>query len=988
MTFAAVALPAGPETYEGRSVVAIRFDPADQPLPPAELAIGVEPLKAGNTLHPGDLHLAMEHLFATGRYRDIAVDIKEEGSGIAVSFVTVAERFVRGVVVTGAAEPPSAGQLANTTKFDLGQAFRQTQMRQATESILDNLRLNGLYGAKVNSRIEPVNIAEQVDLFFDIDPGKRARYDTPVIKGTDLKKTEQNIVGATRWRKFLMKSWRDVTDSRTTQGVDRIRRSYQKKDYLMSRVQLDQMAYDPAANTVTPHITIEAGPKVQVVTQGVKISRGKLEQLIPVYQEHAVDKDLLVEGRRNLLAYLEAKGYFEADVQYDIKKEGPNDQTIVYDITRGERHKLTMLEIDGNKYFDDQTIRERIYITPSSLIRFRHGRYSGEYLRRDINAIKDLYRANGFRDVDVDSRVQDNYPKPNSVAVFLNIEEGPQWFVNKLTITGVSPASLPLIEGILQSAEGQPYSDYNLATDQDNILNYYYSNGYPDAKFAVAVAPAAEPHRMDVIYTITEGRRQYVRDVLVSGYDTTDPDLIASRIRNLEPGSPLSQTAIIENQRRLNDLGIFARVEAAIQNPDGETASKYVLYRFEEASRYTFNFGLGAQFARIGGSTTTDLSSPGGNAGFGPLVSMGISRNNLFGLGHTLSLQGRYSNFDQRAVLSYLAPQFKGNERVNLSLNAIFENARDINTFNSTREEGFIQFQRRMTKASTIAFRTGFRNVNVDPNSVKIRPELIPLASQPVHLAYVSGTYIQDRRDDPIDAHKGWLNTVDTTFGVDVFNQETCGTLPPPACTPGRPIFNRTIARNATYHRIRRDIIFARFTTLGAIAPFTNALIPLPERIYAGGTNSHRGFADNQAGPRDPYTGFPVGGNGLLMNTFELRFPLIGDNIGGVIFEDAGNVYSDFSKISFRVRQNTSVTVIDGTPYITDFDYMVHAIGFGLRYKTPIGPLRLDIAYAINPPTFYGFTGTQQDLITPGAGERTLQHLSHFQFHFSLGQVF
>ena len=339
-------------------------------------------------------------------------------------------------------------------------------------------------------------------------------------------------------------------------------------------------------------------------------------------------------------------------------------------------------------------------------------------------------------------------------------------------------------------------------------------------------------------------------------------------------------------------------------------------------------------------------------------------------------------------MLTYFAPQFKGSEKTNLSFNAIYDNARDINTYNSTREEGFVQLQRKLTKATTVAFRGGFRNVDVDPNSVKIRPELIPLASQPVHLAYVSATFIQDRRDDPIDAHKGWLNTVDTTFGFDVFSQQNCGSIPPPSCVPGRPIFNRTIARNATYHRIRRDIVFARFTTLGAIAPFTSALIPLPERIYAGGTNSHRGFADNQAGPRDPYTGFPIGGNGLLMNTFELRFPLIGDNIGGVLFQDAGNVYSTFSRISFRVHQDTKITVIDNTPYITDFDYMVHAIGFGVRYKTPIGPLRFDVGYALNPPYFYGFTGTQQELITPGEGERNLQHLSRFQFHFSLGQVF
>ena len=187
------------------------------------------------------------------------------------------------------------------------------------------------------------------------------------------------------------------------------------------------------------------------------------------------------------------------------------------------------------------------------------------------------------------------------------------------------------------------------------------------------------------------------------------PELISNRIRNLEPGSPLSQTAMIENQRRLSDLGVFARVDTAIQNPDGDMDQKYVLYRFEEASRYSFNFGFGAQFARIGSGSPTDLAAPGGNAGFGPLASIGISRNNLFGLGHTLNLQGRYSNFDRRAVLTYLAPQFKGSERTNLSFNAIYDNARDINTYNSAREEGFVQLQRRLTKATTAAFRLGFR---------------------------------------------------------------------------------------------------------------------------------------------------------------------------------------------------------------------------------------------------------------------------------------
>jgi outer membrane protein insertion porin family len=176
--------------------------------------------------------------------------------------------------------------------------------------------------------------------------------------------------------------------------------------------------------------------------------------------------------------------------------------------------------------------------------------------------------------------------------------------------------------------------------------------------------------------------------------------------------------------------------------------------------------------------------------------------------------------------------------------------------------------------------------------------------------------------------------------------------------------------------------------------------VPLPERFYSGGNISHRGFAENQAGPRDigtpagpgatatQPTGFPLGGNAVFISNIELRFPLIGENIVGVLFHDAGNVYRTFSDISFRVHQRN----------LQDFNYMVHAAGFGIRYKTPVGPVRADIAYSINPPSFLGFKGTTQELLAcnpniplnllPSQCQPVKQGLSHVQFFFSIGQTF
>ncbi len=171
----------------------------------------------------------------------------------------------------------------------------------------------------------------------------------------------------------------------------------------------------------------------------------------------------------------------------------------------------------------------------------------------------------------------------------------------------------------------------------------------------------------------------------------------------------------------------------------------------------------------------------------------------------------------------------------------------------------------------------------------------------------------------------------------------------------------------------------------------------MPERFFGGGADSLRAFPYNQAGPRDTgaplipggpasgATGFPLGGNALFVNNIELRFPFIGENIQGVIFHDMGNVFSSVGKISFRFHQNN----------LQDFDYTVHAAGFGIRYRTPVGPIRGDLAYSINPPSFIGFTGTPIQLLgcnpaapPTGACRGVQQSISHFQFFFSIGQTF
>jgi outer membrane protein insertion porin family len=990
-------------TYLGLPVREIHFQGV--PLREQDHLRELIPQKVGHPLDRDLLRDSVKILFDTGLFADIRAEAGKSDDQVVLTFSTVGNYFVGSVTVEGDPGRPSANQLVSATKLQLGEIFAPEKLERANKNIQQVMSDNGFYRCAVTHDEHAHPETSQMDIVFRVTPGPPATVGEITVNGTGgyTKGQIEDIAH--------MHPGDRVTADRVSSALQRIRKKYLKQNRLLAQVSIASRVYRPDTNKLDFTFLIDPGPAVDIAVEGFKVRKSVVRKRVPVYEENALDDDLLNEGRRNLLDYMQSRGYFDATV--GIKKQtdtAKNELRAVYVIDPGVRHKLVTVIITGNKYFDQTALRSRMQVQPATRL-FSNGRFSQSLLASDINGLQDLYRANGFRKVQIKSNVVDNYGGVEKrLALQLEITEGTQTLVGDVKITGNSKVPTDDLQSRIDTATGQPYSDYRLAGDRDTILNYYFNNGFPDATLEMSTQnQSGAEDRIGVTFSIQEGQQFFVDQVLVSGLVHTKPYVVQRKLR-ISPSSPLSQEDMLRTQASLYDLGIFSQVDTAVQNPNGQDPSKNVLIDIREAKRYTFNYGLGIEVQT--GQPDASPSVPQGKTGVSPRVSLEITRLNFRGLDHTIIFKGHLGRLQQRALISYNAPGWLDNDKLTLSFTGFYDNTLDVTTFTSKRLEGSAQIHQCFGSSDQciVSGRPpteavySFTYRRVQASNLVISPNLIPILSQPTRVGIPALTFIRDRRDSPLESTKGAYTTLDAGVAASYFGSEAD--------------FSRILFQNSTYYTVGKNrppgkrFVFARSTRVGIQNPFGKtvilepnenppigaSLIPLPERFLSGGGNSHRGFGLNQAGPRDLKTGFPLGGSALFLNQLELRLPpvdlpYVGNNISFAVFHDMGNVFAkpaDMVDNLLRWRQKDPDLCLHQDTYTQcDFNYVSHAVGLGVHYKTPIGPIRLDFGYNLNPPAFPSFqtvTNTVND--ASSSTQFVPQRASHFNFFFSIGQAF
>ena len=975
---------------------------------------------AGEPLDRDRVRDSIRALYATGRFADIQAEVAPSGGGVTLTFATSANFFVGAVNVEGAPTRPSPNQIVNASKFQLGELYSHDKLDRALENIRQLMQEDGYYRARVTAESTSNAATQQVDILFHITRGEQAHVGEVKVTGTsNLSSAEvQSIAHMDRGDR--------ITAARVSDSLRRLRKRFQKQSRALAQVSMAEQKYHPEPNAVDFTFQIDPGPVVVIYARGYHISRGVLKKEIPVYEENAVDDDLLNEGKRNLLDYLQTRGHFDATVEIQ-KETDPKTLRVIYQINPGPLHKLILVEITGNKDFlDTAKLRSYLEIQPSTRL-LSHGRYSETLLKGDVATLEGLYRSNGFRQVQIQTKVDDNYQGvQNRLAVRIHIEEGPRTQVGELHVVGnekIAAGQLPE----LNTQPGQPYSEQELANDRERILGFYFDHGFPNATLEITTKPSAsQPNHEDITFTIQEGELFTVNQVMVAGTEHTR-DYVLQREVELHGGDPLSQRDLLNTQSRLYDLGIFSQVDTAVQNPEGTDSRKNVLVQVQEAKRYTFTYGLGFEF-QTGQPAATTAS---------PRVEFDVTRLNVGGRNQTLAFQSHVGSLQQRGLISYAIPKLFDSDKFKLIYTIFYDNSLDVSTFTSQRLEGKIDLRQQFGNPGTepgsrpgpnsLTYRFEFRKVKASNFTGQFSAGEFALVSLPATVGGPGFTFIHDKRDNPLESTKGHYFTLDAFAASSYFGSRADtakkGYIP--------TNFGRVLAQDSTYHafggkgKTGHRFVFARSTTIGLEQPFRGtkvlppgscplnqlgepicgniATIPLPEQFFAGGGNSHRGFGLNQAGPRDPSSGFPLGGTALFVNNVELRLPpltlpYLGEGFGFAIFHDMGNVFTaqhDMLKGLLRWHQpNPQPCLLTGgttNPQCftqfnnSGYDYTSHAVGVGVRYKTPIGPLRFDFGYNLNPTRY--FKATEFDNQGNPLAYET-QRQRPFNVFFSIGQPF
>ncbi len=853
----AAALLLAPAFPEGRVVTEVTIDAAG--LDESGLRALVE-LRPGEPASREAVRHAVELLFATGRFQDVIVEETATDAGIALVFRPVPLPIMGGVAMEG--DPVlRLEQVRDLSRLRDGEPLWPARLERAARDVALALTEDGWLEAQVTATARPEGTSAAA--VFTIRAGERVR-----VSEATVEEAPSHLAGLLAG-KIKPRAGRPFRRAEAAKAADAMRSLLVARGYGRARVEARE-SYDPSQARMRLAFTVDAGPSLTLELAGDALPEtGLHKHLTRLLREGGAGADALEEGRDLLERALLDRGHRQASVTYRLE-DRPRGAAIVYDVHAGPAAVVDSVRISA----DEELALELPLLTrPELPLRDR-------VVEEDVRTLTRVLEDRGYPEARVAAEVPEGGGR---VPVVFRVQEGA-----RVTVAGVhvdSPVPLPADSEPreLRMRRGVPYRVRDLARDRASLLSAYRDSGYPDADVVASVNRSEDASEVEVVLKVVPGTRVDVEHIVVAGLDRTR-ETVVRRELTLEEGEPFGLNRLLESQRRLAALGIFQRVSVSEIDPESPER-RSLRVQVEEAPSITVAYGIGA--------SEGDLLRG----------SVEVTRRNLFGMDRSLSAFARVSFKGSRFLASYREPFLFG-RRQEMFLTA-FREEEDRPFFDYERYGGFVQAARRLRPTWNGLLRYTYQRTDsfniVNPGQVG-REFAFSTFSGP------AGSVVNDTRDDPLDPHRGRFLSADLQTSAKFLGGDS---------------FVKGFLQGAIYHRLDRRTVLAVSGRLGLARTFgleESIFLPRPDRFYAGGDYSMRGF--------DTDTVNPLGGNALVLANAELRFNL-GRSFQTALFSDIGNVYGLVSEI--------------------DLGRLLASAGVGLRYRTAFGPIRVDWGFKLNP---------------------------------------
>jgi outer membrane protein insertion porin family len=895
--------------------------------------------RAGAPLAMAEVRESMAHLFGLGLYQDVQVDASIRGDGVVLTYNLIPAYRVRRIVFEGALGIPES-ELRRIVVERHGASPSLARANQAVATLKTLYRDRGYPRAEIATRADAARDPADAALVFTIRPGLRARLAAIDVQGSSRDPVPQVL------SELGLRLGGEYDGVALDQRLVRYTEDLRAQGYYEARTaQLPRYVDNDAAVNLV--LSVEPGPRVEIVFQGDALGDGERDRLVPIAREHSVDEDLLEDSKFGIERYFRERGYCIPRADYQRAEDG-GVLRITFTITRGPQCVVQQAAVAGNTSIPSPELTPLVLTRPGEP--FNESTVGG-----DIARIQSLYRQRGFSAVAVSSQVDrgDVQAGVAPVRVRLTVNEGVRSIIQSVSFQGNTAVDTDTLRKAVATVPGQAYFEPQIAADADNLGQLYLNRGYQEISVRPVPKAIGDGSQVDLQFTIQEGPQVLIDHVLIVGNDRTRRETIFREVQ-LKSGQPLSQQQEDETRTRLAALGLFRRVDISYLQLPGEQLHRDVVITVEEAPVTTIGYGGGLE----GGKrlVLSETSEAVEEFQVAPRGFFEVSRRNLFGKDRSLNLFTRVS-FRPEGVTAnqssegggygfneYLGRVTYGERRIlgtdaDATISAGVEQA-VRSSFDFRRRGASATITRRVSRTLALSGRYTIDHTtlfNIKSNFAA-QPEIARLFPEG-RLSSVSSSLIRDTRNDSIEPDSGSLIGADAELAARRIGSEAG--------------FFKSFLQGFTYRQLpgAGRVIAVFGARVGLAAGFPRSVIPegqteaivvddLPasERFYAGGDATVRGFALDRLGTlpdgrisRDAATidakGFPKGGNGLIVLNAELRIPVRGV-LGAVVFVDGGNVFGAVDEM--------------------DFGQLRAAVGFGLRYRSPVGPIRVDLGIKLD----------------------------------------